>query len=166
MRTVPVTSPVSKLTAPGGRGSKDVELLIVHLWSRDHRERSCGGLFSQPGQHADKVITTASCGRGSQPALPVINNVPSRDHRERYSLLSQPGLTKSLDSLLSYWLAARRIADTLWSTSSSRVAQEETLMRIAARPCHSVGPHQQVPSFWTRSITWRVRAASPKETRT
>jgi transketolase len=39
MRTIAVTSPASKLTAPGGRGSKDVEFLIVHLWSRDHRER-------------------------------------------------------------------------------------------------------------------------------
>ena len=47
-----------------------------------------------------------------------------------------------------------------------RVAHEETLMRIAVRPCHSVGPHQQVPSCCTRSITVFVRAASPKETRT
>ena len=29
----------SALTAPGGRGSKDVEFALVHLWSRDHRER-------------------------------------------------------------------------------------------------------------------------------
>ena len=32
-------SAASKLTAPGGRGSKEVEFVIV-LWSRDHRERS------------------------------------------------------------------------------------------------------------------------------
>ena len=37
-------------------------------------------------------------------------------------------------------------------------------MRIAVWPCHSVPPHQHVPSRCTRSITSRVRAESPKET--
>lgn len=32
-------------------------------------------------------------------------------------------------------------------------------MRIAVRPCHSVGPHQQVPSHCTGSITERKDSA-------
>jgi hypothetical protein len=43
--------------------------------------------------------------------------------------------------------ATRIIAATLRSTSSSVVAQLDTLIRIAACPCHRVPPHQQVPSF-------------------
>src|SRR5271157_465837 len=42
--------------------------------------------------------------------------------------------------------AIRKIASRLRSTSASVVAQEETLMRMAERPCHTVPPHQQVPS--------------------
>jgi hypothetical protein len=38
------------------------------------------------------------------------------------------------------------MAAMLWSTSASRVAHDETLMRIAMFPCHEVPPHQQVPS--------------------
>ena len=39
-----------RLTAPEGRGSKNVELAIV-LWSRDHRERSAPMLLkSLPAQ--------------------------------------------------------------------------------------------------------------------
>ena len=38
------------------------------------------------------------------------------------------------------------MAATLRSTSLSRVDQLLTLMRIAVRPCHTVMPHQQVPS--------------------
>jgi hypothetical protein len=38
------------------------------------------------------------------------------------------------------------MAAMLRSTSSSVVAQLETLMRIAVWPCHWVAPHQQVPS--------------------
>ena len=38
------------------------------------------------------------------------------------------------------------IASRLRSTSSLVVAQLETLIRIAAWPCHWVPPHQQVPS--------------------
>ena len=41
---------------------------------------------------------------------------------------------------------ARSIAARLISTSSSVVAQDDTLIRMAARPCHSVPPHQHVPS--------------------
>jgi hypothetical protein len=44
-------------------------------------------------------------------------------------------------------LAARSIAARLRSTSSWVVAQLETLMRMAVRPCHTVEPHQQTPSF-------------------
>jgi hypothetical protein len=39
----------------------------------------------------------------------------------------------------------RSMASRLRSTSASVVAQEETLMRMAVRCCHSVGPHQDVP---------------------
>jgi hypothetical protein len=43
-------------------------------------------------------------------------------------------------------VAMRIIACTLRSTSSSVVAHEETEIRIAVWPCHSVPPHQQAPS--------------------
>jgi hypothetical protein len=39
-------------------------------------------------------------------------------------------------------------------------------MRIAARPRHCVGPHQQTPASWMRSITAAQRAASPNATTT
>ena len=42
--------------------------------------------------------------------------------------------------------AARTMACTLTSTSSSVVSQDETLIRMAARPFHVVPPHQHVPS--------------------
>ncbi len=40
----------------------------------------------------------------------------------------------------------RIIASTLRSTSVSVVAHDDTLMRIAVRPCQTVMPAQQVPS--------------------
>jgi len=43
-------------------------------------------------------------------------------------------------------LAILTIAAMLRSTSLSVVAQQETLIRITKFPCHSVPPHQQVPS--------------------
>lgn len=42
--------------------------------------------------------------------------------------------------------ATRRIASRLRSMSASVVAHDDTLMRIACRPCHTVPPHQHVPS--------------------
>jgi len=58
------------------------------------------------------------------------------------------------------------MAARLCSTSSVVVAHEETLIRIAARPCQTVAPHQQVPSVCTAAITARVVASSPKLTST
>ena len=63
-------------------------------------------------------------------------------------------------------LATRSIAAMLASTSTSRVAQDETLIRIAVRPCQTVPPHQQVPSACSAAITRWVRAASPNATST
>jgi hypothetical protein len=62
-------------------------------------------------------------------------------------------LRASLTSLLPRcqgavaFFAIRVTASTLRSMSSSVVAQHETLTRIALFPCHSVPPHQHVPSF-------------------
>lgn len=42
--------------------------------------------------------------------------------------------------------ATRSIAARLRSTSASVVAHDDTLIRMAARPCQRVPPHQQVPS--------------------
>ncbi len=39
-------------------------------------------------------------------------------------------------------------------------------MRMAARPCHSVGPHQQVPSSCMPAITRPVVSGEPKDTST
>ena len=45
-----------------------------------------------------------------------------------------------------YFRAMRSMASKLRSTSKSVVAQDDTLIRIAVRPCQTVTPHQQVPS--------------------
>jgi hypothetical protein len=50
--------------------------------------------------------------------------------------------------------------------STSVVAQELTLMRIAARPRQVVPPHQHVPLSWTKSMTRLVLSSSPKATTT
>jgi hypothetical protein len=52
------------------------------------------------------------------------------------------------------------------SMSSSAVAQELTLMRMAARPFQVVPPHQQTPASWTAAITRLVRSSPPKATTT
>jgi hypothetical protein len=66
-----------------------------------------------------------------------------------------------------YALAAtRQIAARLRSTSSALLAHDVTLIRIAARPCHAVPPHQLVPAACTAAITRRVRASSPNATTT
>ena len=59
-----------------------------------------------------------------------------------------------------------RMASRLRSTSSSVVAQDDTLMRIAVRPCQTVMPHQHVPSACTPATTRCVSAGSPNETST
>ena len=48
-------------------------------------------------------------------------------------------------------LSARRIAAAERSTSASVVAQPDTEMRIASRPCQTVPPTQHVPSAWMRA---------------
>src|SRR5207247_9810751 len=67
--------------------------------------------------------------------------------------------------LLRQASTARFIASILAATSSSVVAHDDTLTRIAVRPCHSVPPHQHTPSRWMRSITARVNAGGPNEPR-
>src|SRR5207244_13196537 len=62
--------------------------------------------------------------------------------------------------------ATRTMASRLRSTSASVVAQLETLMRIAVRPCHTVPPHQHVPSSWIPAITRRVVSGEPNDTST
>src|SRR5712671_8224941 len=62
--------------------------------------------------------------------------------------------------------AIRTIASRLRSTSLSVVAHDDTLIRIAVFPCHSVTPHQHVPSSWMRRITSRVISAAPNDTST
>src|SRR5436190_1723717 len=52
------------------------------------------------------------------------------------------------------------------STSSSGIAHDETLMRMAVCPCQIVPPHQQVPSAWIAAITRLVVSASPNDTST
>ncbi len=56
-------------------------------------------------------------------------------------------LTPEIYSYFEYFEAARNITSKLISTSSSVVAQEHTLIRMAVCPCHLVPPIQQVPSF-------------------
>ena len=62
--------------------------------------------------------------------------------------------------------ATRIIASRLRSTSSSVVAHDETLIRIAVCPRHMVAPAQHVPSAWIAAIMPRVVSASPNETST
>lgn len=49
--------------------------------------------------------------------------------------------------------ATRTMAARLRSTSSSVVAHDDTLMRMAVCPCHTVPPTQHVPSAWIAAIT-------------
>lgn len=58
------------------------------------------------------------------------------------------------------------MAARLRSTSSSVVAQDETLIRSAAFPRHAVPPHQRVPSRWTPGMACLVNLLLPKETST
>ena len=62
--------------------------------------------------------------------------------------------------------ATRRIAARLRSTSASVVAHEQTLIRMAVRPCQTVPPHQQVPSACTASMTRCVVSGAPNDTST
>jgi hypothetical protein len=55
----------------------------------------------------------------------------------------------------------RMMACRLRSKSSSVVAHEETLIRMATRPCHTVSPNQHVPSAWIALTTRRVVSSSP-----
>src|ERR1700733_3924375 len=60
----------------------------------------------------------------------------------------------------------RIIAAMLISTSSSVVAQEQTLIRIATCPLRCVELHQQVPSSWMALTHSAVSASLPNETST
>ena len=62
--------------------------------------------------------------------------------------------------------AIRSITARLRSTSSSVVAHDETLIRMAVCPCQIVPPHQHVPSAWIAPITRLVVSASPNDTST
>src|SRR5262249_11717932 len=62
--------------------------------------------------------------------------------------------------------AIRNIASRLRSTSASVVAHEDTLIRIAWRPCHTVPPHQHVPSSCTPATTRCVSSGAPNDTST
>jgi glutamate/tyrosine decarboxylase-like PLP-dependent enzyme len=59
---------------------------------------------------------------------------------------AHPTIFKSLGFLGLYFRAMRSMASKLRSTSTSVVAQDDTLIRIAVRSCQTVTPHQQVPS--------------------
>ena len=59
--------------------------------------------------------------------------------------------------------AARTIERRLFSTSSPVVTHDETLIRIAVRPCQTVDPHQQVPSFCKRAIVTVVLGISKRD---
>jgi hypothetical protein len=58
------------------------------------------------------------------------------------------------------------IAPALSSMSAAVVAQPEMLIRMAGRPCHTVGPHQHVPSSWTAAIRARVWSSVAARTST
>ncbi len=75
-------------------------------------------------------------------------------------VLGKDEVTGSIPVNGSIPFAIRSIASKLLSTSASVVAHDETLIRIAARPCQTVGPHQHVPSSWIAAITARVVSSS------
>ncbi|MCB0110918.1 MAG: hypothetical protein KDE53_33590, partial [Caldilineaceae bacterium] len=66
--------------------------------------------------------------------------------RTAHPLTSRRAVLSNGCAPLTSHRATRTIAAKLCSTSSAVVAHEETLIRIAARPCQTVPPHQQVPS--------------------
>src|SRR6516164_9128874 len=109
----------------------------------------------------------AGAGTSVQRPDGVISSTPQPSRQSRIIAESTPGINHPLrccsDSLAASKsvsgicysdhqgsfpaFAILLIASTLRSTSSSVVAQHDTLMRIAVCPCHCVPPHQHVPSL-------------------
>jgi hypothetical protein len=58
------------------------------------------------------------------------------------------------------------MASALCLMSSAVVAQPQTLIRMAGRCCHTVGPHQQVPSRWTAAMRASVCSSVAARTST
>ena len=63
-----------------------------------------------------------------------------------FPTLSVASTTERITAELLHCRARRITASALRSMSSSVVAHDDTLMRIAVLPCQTVPPHQQVPS--------------------
>ena len=63
-----------------------------------------------------------------------------------FPTLSVASTTERTTAELLHCRARRITASALRSMSSSEVAHDDTLMRIAVLPCHTVPPHQHVPS--------------------
>jgi hypothetical protein len=97
------------------------------------------------GQRLALVGSRESGGRIDSPGSEG-NGHSHRGFRLRFFTDNSSNLADHTRSRLSP-LATRIMAATLRSTSSSVVAQLDTLIRIAACPCHRVPPHQHVPSF-------------------
>jgi len=83
-----------------------------------------------------------------------------------WKVLTGPGARNASAIRRTYSSAALSMEAKLRSTSSLVVAQEDTLMRMAVWPCHTVEPHQQVPSACRRAMVARVFSAEPNETKT
>jgi hypothetical protein len=66
---------------------------------------------------------------------------PPRDTTVEYETTAAPG-----QASFSEFRALASMLSKLRATSESVVAQEDTLIRMALRPFHSVAPHQHVPS--------------------
>jgi hypothetical protein len=63
-----------------------------------------------------------------------------------FPTLSVASTTERTAAELLHCRARRITASALRSMSSSVVAHDDTLIRIAVLPCHTVPPHQHVPS--------------------
>ena len=87
------------------------------------------------------------------------------DQRAAYNKLAFRASSAERSSVAAPAPAApSAIAAILASTSASVVAQPETLIRVAVRPCQTVPPHQQTPPACKPSITARVTSGAPKDT--
>ena len=136
---------VEKLRAhPGPGGNRPIRvadrMAVAHhrLVCRNLGQRGFVRLWN-PFPHNDAIGQNRTLGYAFR--IDDDSHVVARMHADVHDSIVAPPQARAATAR-----AARPIASRQRSTSASVVAQDDTLMRIAVRPCHTVPPHQHVPS--------------------
>ena len=116
---------------------------VGHPVSRSRHEPSLG---RDPGRSCAVIVSTP-------PERVAVRRAVSAHRDDNKSAEAQ---VRGVEGSLCIRAAMRTIASTLRSTSASVVAHDDTLMRMAVRPCHTVPPHQQVPVLLEAAIARSV----------